>query len=59
MFSSEEREIENEINTLLVKSKSSWNSLQNRNAYFGKTVDFLQQQEVSDESHLWVLSLFP
>ena len=59
MFSSEEREIENEINTLLVKSKSSWNSLQNRNAYLGKTVDFLQQQEVSDESRLWVLSLFP
>ena len=59
MFSSEEREIENEINALLVKSKSSWNSLQNRNAYLGKTVDFLQQQEVNDESRLWVLSLFP
>ena len=44
MFSSEEKEIENEVDISLVKAKSSFHPPQNRNACLDKTIDFLQQQ---------------
>ena len=44
MFSPEEQEIENEVNTSLVKAKSSFHSPGNRNIFLDKTIDFLQQQ---------------
>ena len=44
MCSSEEKEIENEVDVSLVKAKSSFYPPQNRNACLDKTTDFLQQQ---------------
>ena len=44
MFSSEEKEIKNEVDISLVKAKSSFHPPRNRNACLEKTVDFLQQQ---------------
>ena len=44
MFSSEEKEIENELDISLVKAKSSFHPPRNRNACLDKTIDFLQQQ---------------
>ena len=44
MFSSEEKEIENEVDISLVTAKSYLHPPQNRNACLDKTIDFLQQQ---------------
>ena len=44
MFSSEEKEIENEVDISLVKVKSSFHPPRNRNVCLDKTTDFLQQQ---------------
>ena len=44
MFSSEEKEIENEVDISPVKAKISFHPPQNRNACLDKTIDFLQQQ---------------
>ena len=44
MFSSEEKEIENEVDISLVTAKSYLHRPQNRNACLDKTIDFLQQQ---------------
>ena len=44
MFSSEEKEIENEVDISLVTAKSYFHPPQNRNACLDKTIDFLQQQ---------------
>ena len=44
MFSSEEKEIENEVDISLVKAKSSFHPPRNRNTCLDKTIDFLQQQ---------------
>ena len=44
MFSSEEKEIENEVDISLVKAKSSFHPPRNKNACLDKTVEFLQQQ---------------
>ena len=44
MFSSEEKEIENELDISLVKAKSSFHPPRNRIACLDKTIDFLQQQ---------------
>ena len=44
MFSSEEKEIENEVDISLVKAKSSFHPPRNRNACLEKTIDFLQHQ---------------
>ena len=44
MFSSEGKEIENEVDISLIKAKSSFHPPRNRNACLDKTTDFLQQQ---------------
>ena len=44
MFSSEEKEIKNEVDISLAKAKSSFHPPRNRNAFLDKTIDFLQQQ---------------
>ena len=44
MFSSEEKEIENEVDVSLVKAKRYFHPPQNRNACLDKTIDFSQQQ---------------
>ena len=46
MFSSEEKEIENEVDISLVKAKSSFHLPRNKNARLDKTIDFLQQQTI-------------
>ena len=43
MFSSEEKEIENEVDISLVKAKSPFHAPWNRNTCLDKTTDFLQQ----------------
>ena len=44
MFSSEEKEIENEVDISLVTAKSYLHPPRNGNACLDKTIDFLQQQ---------------
>ena len=44
MFSSEEKEIENEVDISLVKARSSFHPPRNRNPCLGKTIGFLQKQ---------------
>ena len=44
IFSSEEKEIKNEVHISLVKAKSSFHLPPNRNACLDKTTDFLQKQ---------------
>ena len=51
MFSSEEKEIENEVDIWLVKAKSSFHPPRNRNACLDTTIDFLQQQTFKTSCH--------
>ena len=44
MFSSEEKEIKNEVDISLVKAKIPFHPFRNRNACLDKTIEFLQQQ---------------
>ena len=52
MFSPEEKEIENEIDTSLVKAKNSFHSPGNRNACLDKTIDSLQQQNLKQQNQI-------
>ena len=44
LFSSEEKEIENEVDISVVKANSSFYPPRNRNAFLDKPIDFLQLQ---------------